>query len=86
MVPHGPFGQVVKGVAVSLRSYSRSLRAPAGSFLVKVEPDVAWWDFHRSPQAIGSGERAMNELLAGGGAAALVSRSGGLLARSKPTR
>jgi len=64
LVPHGPLGQVTKGLAVSLRSYSRSLRAPSGSFLVAVNPDVAWWDFHRSPQAIASGEAAMNELLA----------------------
>lgn len=63
MVPHGPFGQVMKGLAVSLRSYSRSLHAPAGSFLVSVKTDVAWWDFHRSPQAIASGEAAMNELI-----------------------
>lgn len=66
MVPHGPFGQVVKGLAVSLRSYSRSLRAPNGSFLVSVKPDVAWWDFHRSPQAFASGEAAMTALLAAG--------------------
>lgn len=64
MVPHGPFGQVTKGVAVSLRSYSRSLRAPSGSHLVSIEPDVAWWDFHRSPQAFASGEAAMQRLLA----------------------
>lgn len=63
MVPRGPFGQAVKGVAVSLRSYSRSVRGPAGAYLVSVDPDVAWWDFHRSPQAIASGARAMAELL-----------------------
>jgi len=64
MVPRGPFGQVVKGLAVSLRSYSRSVRGPAGAHLVSVSPDVAWWDFHRSPQAIAAGERAVAELLA----------------------
>ena len=66
MIPHGPFGQVLKGVAVSLRSYSRPLRAPKNTFLVSVKPDVAWWDFHRSPQAFASGAAAMNELLAAG--------------------
>lgn len=64
LVPRGPFGQAVKGLAVSLRSYSRSVRGPAGAHLVSVSPDVAWWDFHRSPQAIAAGERAMAELLA----------------------
>src|SRR5690606_28425790 len=66
VVPHGAFGQEVEGLAVSLRSYRRSLRAPSGSFLVSVKPDVAWWDFHRSPQAFASGEAAMTALLAEG--------------------
>jgi len=74
MVPHGPFGQVIKGLAVSMRSYSRSLHAPSGSFLVSVKPDIAWWDFHRSPQAFASGYAAMNELLA---ASDLKLRAGG---------
>lgn len=60
----GPIGQVAKGLAISLRSYSHGLRVPRGTHLVAVNPDVAWWDFHRSPQAIASGERAMAELLA----------------------
>lgn len=61
--PDGPFGQMVKGVAVSLRSYSRPVRSPRGAYLLSVEPDIAWWDFHRSPQAIAAGERKMSELL-----------------------
>lgn len=77
MVPHGPFGQVTKGVAVSLRSYSRSLHAPSGSYLVSIRPDVAWWDFHRSPQAFASGEAAMQRLLS---QVALTELSGSRLA------
>lgn len=61
--PHGPFGQMLRGMAVSLRSYSRPVRAPRGSYLLTVEPDIAWWDFHKSPQAVAAGERAMSELL-----------------------
>lgn len=93
MVPHGPVGQVIKGLAVSLRSYSRSLRAPSGSFLVSVKPDVAWWDFHRSPQAFASGEAAMNELLAAsdlqlvtGGPADLARRAHADRARARVDR
>lgn len=61
--PQGPFGQVVKGLAVSMRSYSRPVRAPRGSHLLRIEPAIAWWDFHRSPQAIAAGEATMNRLL-----------------------
>jgi predicted acylesterase/phospholipase RssA len=62
----GPFGQMARGLAISLRSYSRSIRAPQGHVLVSVDPGVAWWDFHRSPQAIAAGERAMTQALAQG--------------------
>src|SRR5690606_31063285 len=61
--PSGPFGQMVKGLSVSLRSYSRPVRAPRGSHLLTVDPAIAWWDFHKSPQAIAAGERAMDDLL-----------------------
>ena len=70
VAPSGPFGQMVKGLSVSLRSYSRPVRAPRGSYLLSVDPEIAWWDFHRSPQAIAAGERAMDELLASIDAAA----------------
>jgi len=60
----GPFTQMVRGLSISLRSYSRPLSSPPGALLVSVQPDIGWWDFHRSPQAIGAGYRAMNEMLA----------------------
>lgn len=60
----GPFGQMARGLAISLRSYSRSVRAPQGHVLVSVDSGIAWWDFHRSPQAIAAGERAMTQALA----------------------
>jgi len=62
--PVGPFGQMVRGFAVSLRSYSRPLHAPKGGLLVREDPPAAWWDFHKSPQAIHAGERAMRRALA----------------------
>ncbi len=60
----GPFGQMARGLAISLRSYSRPLRAPRGCLLVSVDAEIAWWDFHRSPRAIAAGERAMARALA----------------------
>lgn len=65
VAPRGPFGQMVRGLSVSMRSYSRPVRAPRGSHLLSIDPLIAWWDFHRSPQAIAAGESAMNELLTG---------------------
>lgn len=60
----GPFGQMVRGLSISLRSYSRGVRVPDGGLLVREAPPVAWWDFHKSPQAIEAGERAMRAALA----------------------
>lgn len=60
----GPFGQMVRGLAISLRSYSRGLRVPRGGLLVREAPPAAWWDFHKSPQSIAAGETAMRAALA----------------------
>lgn len=68
----GPLGQMTRGLAISLRSYSRAVRAPRGCRLVTVDAGISWWDFHRSPQAIAAGERAMQRLLDD-----LAGRSGG---------
>ena len=61
---NGPFGQMIRGLAISLRSYSRGLRVPRGGLLVRESPAVAWWDFHKSPQSIAAGEWAMRAALA----------------------
>jgi NTE family protein len=61
---NGPFGQMTRGLAISLRSYSHGLRAPRGGLLVREDPPTAWWDFHKSPQAILAGEQAMRAALA----------------------
>ncbi len=59
----GALRHLARGLAISARSYSRPVRAPRGAHLVSVEPGVAWWDFHRSPQSIAAGEEAMSELV-----------------------
>ncbi len=59
----GPLSRVVRGVSISLNSYSRVLRVPPGATLLRVEPGINWWDFHHSPKAIAAGERAMLALL-----------------------
>lgn len=59
----GPVSQMLRGVSISLSSYSRGIRVPAGATLLRVDPGIAWWDFHKSPGAIAAGERAMRNLL-----------------------
>ncbi len=76
--PRGPLGQIYRGLAISLGSYSRGLSVPEGAMLLRVEPHIAWWDFHRSPAAIQAGERAMLDLIADrfGAPSALVASPG----------
>jgi NTE family protein len=59
-----PWGRLVIGLSLSLRSYRHDARAPAGAELITVAPPIAWWDFHRSPVAIEAGERAVRAWLA----------------------
>lgn len=66
----GAISQMLKGFSISLNSYSRGVRVPAGARLLRVDPGIAWWDFHRSPRAILEGERTMLELLEAEAAAA----------------
>ncbi len=60
---NGPFGQMLRGMAISLRSYSLGVHVPASATLLRVDPQVSWWDFHQSPRAIAAGERAALALL-----------------------
>ncbi len=59
----GPFGQALKGVSVSFESYENRLSAPPGAHLLVTEPRIAWWDFHRSPQAFDAGRVSMRALI-----------------------
>lgn len=61
----GALSQIVRGAAISLGSYSRGVHVPRGATLLRVDPGIAWWDFHQSPRAIEAGERAMAALLEG---------------------
>lgn len=59
-----PISRLLRGFALSLRSYRHPVCAPAGATLLRIDPRIAWWDFHRSPQAIAAGERATRRMLA----------------------
>lgn len=58
-----PLRRLLRGLVLSLRSYRHGVVPPAGATLLRVDPHIAWWDFHRSPQAIAAGERAARRLL-----------------------
>lgn len=53
-----PWGRLLIGLSLSLRSYRHDAVAPADDELFTVAPPIAWWDFHRSPAAIEAGEQA----------------------------
>lgn len=57
------YGRLLKGMAITARSYEHRVEEPPGRQLLRVAPPIAWWDFHKSPIAIEAGERAMRELL-----------------------
>lgn len=61
-----PMGQLGRGVSLVLRGYAKGIHVPPGATLVRLEPPVAWWDFHRSPEAIDAGLRAMRGALDAG--------------------
>ena len=54
----GVWPSFVRGVARLQASYTQVVAAPVGSFLVRVDPPLGWFDLHKSPQAIEAGERA----------------------------
>lgn len=59
----GVLSQSVKGLSLSLSSYSRVLNTPPDTTVLRVDPEIAWWDFHKSPRAIAAGEAAARSLL-----------------------
>ncbi len=59
----GPFGQMVRGMAIAFRSYSRGLHVPAGGLLVRGAPSTAWLDFHKTSHTMAAGEVAMQAAL-----------------------
>lgn len=60
-----PYKRLTLSLLHALASYQQKLAPPQGATLIRMNPPNAWWDFHRSPDAIAAGEVAMKRYLAG---------------------
>ncbi|MGL4609298.1 MAG: patatin-like phospholipase family protein [Trueperaceae bacterium] len=58
-----PYKRLSQSLLHVLASYQQGVSAPPGARLLQTRPPVAWWDFHKSLEAIRAGERAMQEEL-----------------------
>jgi predicted acylesterase/phospholipase RssA len=56
-----PYRRLTKSLLYVLASYQQRITAPEGATLISTRPPIAWWDFHKSLEAIQAGERAMCE-------------------------
>ncbi|HEX7004450.1 MAG TPA: patatin-like phospholipase family protein [Trueperaceae bacterium] len=63
LVPTTSLRSLARGISCALASYSCEQRVPPGAMLVRADPPLSWWDFHRSPEAIAAGEAAMRRAL-----------------------
>lgn len=58
-----PYKRLSKSLIHVLASYQQTIRAPQGATMISTRPPIAWWDFHKSLEAIRAGEVAMREEL-----------------------
>ncbi len=58
-----PYRRLSKSLVHMLASYQKRLSPPEGAALINMNPPNAWWDFHRSPEAIAAGEMTMKHYL-----------------------
>jgi predicted acylesterase/phospholipase RssA len=62
-VPHTSVKSLARGISCALASYLCDQTTPPDALLVRANPPLSWWDFHRSPEAISAGEVAMRRAL-----------------------
>jgi predicted acylesterase/phospholipase RssA len=60
-----PYKRLSQSLIHVLASYQQRIEAPQGATLISTRPKVAWWDMHKSLEAIRAGEVAMKEELEG---------------------
>lgn len=57
----GPWSRLWRGLALAAAAYERGVDVPRDAYLLHTRPPVAWWDFHRSEEAVVAGVRAATE-------------------------
>lgn len=68
-------GRALRGLGWAARSYARAQLLPERSELLRVDPQIAWWDFHRLELAVEAGLAAGRQALEGGLAERLLWQS-----------
>lgn len=64
-------GRAARGLGWAARSYARPQSIPPGAVLLRLNPGIAWWDFHRMQLAVEAGLSAGRHALGNGLAAQL---------------
>lgn len=59
-------GRVLRGLGWAAHSYGRPQPMPAGAALLRIDPGIAWWDFHRTAFAVQAGLEVGRAALDGG--------------------
>ena len=59
-------GRVLRGLGWAAHSYGSPQPRPVGAALLRIDPGIAWWDFHRTPSAVQAGLEAGRVALDGG--------------------
>lgn len=59
-------GRALRGLGWAAKSYARAQIMPDGAGLLRVNPQIAWWDFHRMDQAVEAGLAVTRQAIKGG--------------------
>ena len=59
-------GRVLRGLGWAAHSYGRPQPMPEGAALLRIDPGIAWWDFHRTAFAVNAGLQVGRAALDGG--------------------
>lgn len=61
--PKHAYGTLLRALARAGASYAHTVQEPPETFLLRVDPAIAWWDLHQSGAAARAGEEAMRRAL-----------------------
>lgn len=61
--PKNPWGTLLRSLAHAGTSYATALTFAPEALVLRTEPPIAWWDFHRLERAVAAGEAATRRAL-----------------------